>query len=57
VQSASGAKAPRGGKIVIAFDKASDEFTASFKNASGLFAANAIVKTMKLEALDLNDGR
>ena len=41
-----------GGKVVIEFDRASDEFTANFKPAGG--ARAPIVKKMKLDSLDLN---
>jgi ATP-dependent Clp protease ATP-binding subunit ClpB len=44
----SAAKAPRGGKIVVKFDKKNDEFAASMGQA---------VKTMKLDSLDLNGDR
>ncbi|MBP6012417.1 MAG: AAA family ATPase [Alphaproteobacteria bacterium] len=56
---ANGKAGARGGKIVVTFDKTSDEFAASYKpNAAGLFSAGtATVKKMKLESLDLNTDR
>ena len=47
-----GAKSMAGGKVLIAFNKATDEFTASFKPANG--ASTTTAKTMKLDSLDLN---
>jgi ATP-dependent Clp protease ATP-binding subunit ClpB len=44
----SAAKTARGGKIVVAFDRKTDEFAASLGHA---------VKTMRLDSLDLNGAR
>ncbi|MEQ1865142.1 MAG: AAA family ATPase [Micropepsaceae bacterium] len=58
MQSSTGAKtkAEQGGKIVIEFDKATDEFAATFKPAGGGFFGGQAPsrKTMKLDSLDLN---
>ncbi len=58
VQSPGAAKGARGGEIVIAFDRATDEFTAQFKPANaGLLSAAPPPKKAKIDTLDLNDGR
>ncbi|MCE9522609.1 MAG: AAA family ATPase [Alphaproteobacteria bacterium] len=59
VQIAAGSAKPKpdaGGKILIAFDKATDEFSATFSPAStGFFGSQPQTrKSMKLDALDLN---
>lgn len=52
VQSPGAGKPPaRSGKILVTFDRASDEFTAAFEGAS------SGTKTMKLDSLDLNGER
>jgi ATP-dependent Clp protease ATP-binding subunit ClpB len=48
VQSGKRSEAGQGGKILIDFNRATDEFTATFANGS-----NPLTKTMKLDNLDL----
>jgi ATP-dependent Clp protease ATP-binding subunit ClpB len=48
VQAGKKAEIGRSGKIVITFDRATDEFTATFANGG-----NPLTKTMKLDNLDL----
>jgi hypothetical protein len=48
VQAGKRSEAGQGGKIIISFDRATDEFTATFGNGG-----NPLTKTMKLDNLDL----
>jgi ATP-dependent Clp protease ATP-binding subunit ClpB len=50
-----GAKTTQGGSIVVTFDRATDEFAASFRQAGSTTASTT--KTMKLDSLDLNSAR
>jgi ATP-dependent Clp protease ATP-binding subunit ClpB len=49
------AKTTQGGSIVVTFDRATDEFAASFRQAGSTSASTT--KTMKLDSLDLNSAR
>jgi hypothetical protein len=50
-----GAKTTNGGSIIVTFDRATDEFAASFRQAGS--TATSTTKTMKLDSLDLNSAR